>query len=413
MVPVEYKEELLGLEMLRDPGRVYRDIRFADFDNDGFLDAIANVYSEPDGIDPTYNSYLQLYWGDGKQFVLDTAFASKKYTGFGETIVVADFDNDGYVDVLVPQYMMPNSDNPFSKNLFFKNNRDRTFTELGESAGVVNTLRAGAPEGAQGLDFDLDGLIDIYVGGSLLKNQGGFKFVDITESVGLPGSFDEGIKFFDYDLDGDLDFVIQHPKLGPRLFENASGIFSEAAPSIFPTEYFSEAYSVNAGDVDGDRYDDILIGGGFAPDKTSYAPRFYFYRDGKYVREKLIDDGLGWSDLVSFGDLNNDGAIDLVVRYGGIKVLINENSSKYFIRLTVTSSRHRNQFGRIVKAHFSDGKVKSMVIDGGSGYLSNQPYPLLIQNEGGQNVLFKIYCADRVIEFSASSGEFNKDCVLD
>ena len=54
-----------------------------------------------------------------------------------------------------------------------------------------------------------------------------------------------------------------------------------------------------------------------------------------------------------------------------------------------------------------------MVIDGGSGYMSNQPYPLLIQNEGGQNVLFKIYCADRVIEFSASSGEFNKDCVLD
>jgi len=393
--PTTYTEAQLGLGDLRLTGRAYRDIRFADFNNDGYLDAISNVYSENNPFSPTYNSYVQLYWGQSNgKFLIDSAFSAQQYTGYGETIVVADLDNDGFVDILIPQYKIPGSSNPYSRNLLFKNNRDKTFTEVGISSGVSNPI-VSQVEGAQALDFDEDGYIDLYVGGSLFRNNKNWTFTDIGPQIGLPGVFEEGVKFFDYDLDGDLDYLMNPGAAKPRLFINVNGRFSEAVISPFPSEYYSAVYGIQTGDFNGDGYEDVMLAGGRTSDRSSLAPRFYLNLNGTFVRQPLIADGLGWSDLVNFADLNNDGALDLIVRYNGMGGFFNKNIPNNYVKVIVTSSGNQNQFGRIVKVTYPSGKIKTMVVDGGSGFMSNQPYPLLIPNDSAATLSIEIICSNK------------------
>ena len=213
-------------------------MRIADLDNDGILDAIANVYSNSE------QSAILLFWGKGDgTLVKDEAFERAQYKGFGETIVVADLNNDELIDVFIPQYTRTEGDQlgpvgPFPRNLLFRNLGNRKFEEVGVEAGI-STGSSLRPEGAQALDLDQDRLIDLYSGGSFFRNLGNFQFGDISEFLGLPGTFDEGITFFDFDNDGDFDFFTHSPSsishgvsvgdihAGTRIFVQEGGRFSE------------------------------------------------------------------------------------------------------------------------------------------------------------------------------------------
>lgn len=397
-------ESDIGLGDLRAPGRAYRDVRFADFNNDGFVDAIANVYTEnPD------EGYIQLYWGNfAGHFVIDPIFEAKKYQGFGETIVVADFDNDGFVDIFIPQYFT--SDQIYSRNLLFKNNHNKTFDEVAVAAGVARGA-VFAPEGAQAVDYDLDGWIDLYFAGSLFRNTGGFKFQDVTTAVGLPGVFEEGAKFFDQNNDGYLDLIIQYPNDGPSIYiNNKNEKFIELSSTVFPVDYFYAAYGINVGDVNGDGNEDILIAGGLAEDGTYNAPRLWLFDNGRYVNHEFIEKGMGWSDLVSFGDLDNDGSLDIILRYGGNMILLNNKLPIKYVKIDVVSNGLRNQYGRVIKAKYANGEIKSMVVDGGSGYMSNQPYPVLFANNSNEVISFEIYCKDKIVTINATDGSHQVDC---
>lgn len=405
-------EESLGLGPLRRAGRVYRDIRFADFDNDGNLDAIANVYSENLDKDPNYNSFIQLYWGTSNgKFVLDESFESLRYTGYGETLVVADLNNDGLLDIFIPQYQfLPARDlNIYSRNLLFRNQGGRVFEEVAITAQVAFS-RQRFVEGAQALDFDADGLIDLYAGASLYRNNGNFTFTDISTAVNLPNAFEEGAKFFDHDLDGDLDFIINPTIEKPRLFININGKFAETPSNTFPNEYYMYTYGLQLGDINGDGFDDVLLGGGLDEEKRQLAPRLYLNHNGNYVRHHIANNFLGWSDLVGFSDINNDGALDILARYGSLKSITNPNLPNAHLKITVLSKGFRNQQGRTVYIKYPNSKIKAMIIDGGSGYMSNQPYELLIPNDAQATLEISIQCRDKRITFTAVNGKYIKDC---
>src|SRR5450755_908850 len=137
-------------------------------------------------------------------------------------VALLDYDNDGYLDIyFVNGAAIPSlkKDSPGYWNRLFHNNRDGTFTDVTEKAGVAG---AGYGMGVAVGDYDNDGWPDIFVanvtGNQLFHNNGNGTFSDVTQKAGVGGTLKDGIKmwsagagWFDYDNDGQLDlFVVNY-----------------------------------------------------------------------------------------------------------------------------------------------------------------------------------------------------------
>jgi hypothetical protein len=142
---------------------------------------------------------------------LDPRFAPilKRVADMGAGVAVADFDNDGWQDF----YVTNSGEN--SQNHLFRNNHDGTFTDVAAAMGVADVNRdgTGVSMGAVWGDFDNDGYEDllVYKWGRprLFRNEGGKRFVDITEKSGLPKWLNcNSAIWVDYDGDGKLDLLL-------------------------------------------------------------------------------------------------------------------------------------------------------------------------------------------------------------
>jgi hypothetical protein len=124
----------------------------------------------------------------------------------GPGALVLDFDGNGLDDIYVP-----NSDGP---NALYRNNGDGTFTEMASAAGVADPLGRGS--GGCAADYDNDGDQDLYVSGygtsKLFRNRGDGTFADVTHAAGVQDPDltyrSAGCAWGDYDQDGHLDFVV-------------------------------------------------------------------------------------------------------------------------------------------------------------------------------------------------------------
>jgi hypothetical protein len=123
-----------------------------------------------------------------------------------------DYDNDGWMDI----YLVNTGPSDFytptrpTRNALYRNNRDGTFTDVTEKAGVAGgTFGTGVAVG----DFDNDGYPDLFVTAYgrciLYRNNGNGTFTDVTEKAGVaaPG-FTTSAVWFDYDGDGRLDLFV-------------------------------------------------------------------------------------------------------------------------------------------------------------------------------------------------------------
>jgi hypothetical protein len=249
-------------------------------------------------------------------------------------VVVDDFDNDDYLDILTC------SAGPMMQTRFFRNNGDGTFTERTEEAGLTGIY--GGLNLVQA-DYDNDGNLDVYImrGGwlgsrgqhpdSLLRNLGNARFVDVTFDAGL-GEVNFPNKtaaWADYDNDGDLDLFIGNEKqladdivtgaglMFPRcqLFRNNNdGTFTDvAAEAGVRVENF--AMTSVWGDFDQDRYPDLFVSGmGRFLFRNNRDGTFSNVNAGKALRRPL-------SEFPSwFWDFDNDGALDLFVTASALSV---------------------------------------------------------------------------------------------
>jgi hypothetical protein len=123
-----------------------------------------------------------------------------------------DYDNDGWMDIyLVNSGKCDFYDpSPPLRNALYKNNRDGTFTDVTEKAGVGGV---GYGQGVAVGDYDGDGLPDLYVAGYgrsvLYHNNGDGTFTDLTAKVGVGTSgWAASAVWFDYDNDGRLDLFV-------------------------------------------------------------------------------------------------------------------------------------------------------------------------------------------------------------
>ena len=132
----------------------------------------------------------------------------------------------------MPEELCPNS----PKSYLLRNNGTGRFT-AGAVPGTVDLagVPGGQPEGAQAVDINDDGRIDLYVAGHLFLNRG----LDISGRVafsdcncGIPSSptgllVEEGAKFLDWNNDGKLDLILHDAYNGPQLYQNVG---SRSAP---------------------------------------------------------------------------------------------------------------------------------------------------------------------------------------
>jgi hypothetical protein len=150
----------------------------------------------------------------GITWVHRSGLSAEKYLPetMGAGCAFLDYDNDGWMDIFLVNSGKCDFYNPSPplRNALYRNNRDGTFTEVTENAGVGGT---GYGQGVAAGDYDGDGLPDLYVTGYgrsvLYHNNGNGTFTDVTEKAGLsaPG-WGASAAWFDYDNDGRLDLFV-------------------------------------------------------------------------------------------------------------------------------------------------------------------------------------------------------------
>lgn len=428
----------LGLSSLFTVGRVNRDCRLADFNGDGFSDIICNTYSPAEAytanlptsgesiIGPnctdaadsySASSVAMLFFNNQNSiFTEDQAFTGKAIRGYGETIVVADFNNDGFLDIFLPYYSHCSAN---EHSYLLMNDGNGNFTDIADTARVAlrNIPLSFRVEGAQALDFNNDGWIDFYVGGHFFINNRCTgeschpTFTDQRAALGLPLLFDEGVKFLDWNNDGLIDIVIHHPFTGPMLYQFNGRMFasSDAIPSL-PSGTYRNSYGMNIYDLNNDGKEDIFLSGG---DSTNERKTVIFLNNGtrfERANETLMD---GWgNDIIAFGDTNRDGRIDVTKRLLGTGMAHFRNDTAMpadsFLSIDVVGPNgEKNQQGRVVRVTPQSHRdiIFTRIVDSGSGYMAQNQYDLLVGTPYPVSHAVQVYFSTGIVEFTMNPGE--------
>ena len=234
--------------------------------------------------------------------------------------IADDFDNDGYLDLVVSTW------DTAGQIRFFRNNQDGTFVDRTEGAGLLGLY--GGLNLVQA-DYDNDGNTDVLVlrgawlgkdgqyPNSLLRNNGNGTFTDVTFDAGLGEVHypTQTATWGDYDNDGNLDLYIGNESYKAlnapcQLFHNnGDGTFTDvAADANVQNHGFTKA--VIWGDYNGDRWPDLYVS------NFEGANRLYHNNgDGSFrdVAGQLNIDRPTRSFPAWFWDFNNDGILDLYV----------------------------------------------------------------------------------------------------
>ena len=270
---------------------------WADYDKDGLPDLIVMPYDTNWG--PGMQAHLFHNLGFG-QFENVAPALGMDLLGNGETPVWGDFDGDSWPDLFAPYYPYV----PPYRSFFYRNRGDGTFEEMAVEAGIdmSEVPEALKPEGADAVDWDGNGTLDLYVASHFFLNDGTAHFHDVREQVGLPEVFDEGARFVDLDNDGDFDFFLR-TVTGPRLFRNDNGHYTEILDSGLPTEPWFWGDSWADADNDGDL--DLLYA------VTSGSFELWLNRGtGTFVKETDFPGSYHIGTLSAWADIDSDGDLD-------------------------------------------------------------------------------------------------------
>ena len=393
----------IGLDVKGHAGGAVMD----DFDRDGDLDVMVSGWLLED--------QLRYFENDGQGgFIERTDDAGLRGIVGGLNLKHADFDNDGFLDVLVLRgawlsYGQPNS--------LLRNRGDGTFEDVTEAAGLLD---AYSTQTADWADYDGDGWLDLYVGNEssgsrrnpnqLFRNNGDGTFSDVALAVGAGVvGFTKGVAWGDYDNDGDPDLYIslmRQPNVllaneGPTpdggwSFRDVTAEAGVAEPEMsFPVWFW---------DFDNDGWLDLYVSGYFATvgdiaaehlgrSHAGEVPRLYHNnRDGTFT-DVAAATGLDRIQYVmgsNYGDLDSDGYPDFYAGTGDpvpeammANRMFRNDAGQRFQEVTTSGG-----FGHFQKGHgVSFGDVdndgdQDILVNMGGAYPADLGRNLLFENPG-------------------------------
>jgi len=388
-------------------------IAVGDFDNDGLPDLYVTGY----GHNVLYHNL------GGCKFEDVTEKAGLKVDGFSTGAAWADYDRDGNLDLFVARYVdtdlrrLPPPDPsatgvrsviiqvpdqmPGESDFLFRNHGDGTFEDVSRKAGVDNPRKLHGMGVVWG-DYDNDGWPDLFVtndaGQNLLyhnQRDGTFKEVGVVSGTGLGANGEifgnMAGDFGDFDRDGTLDLVVtRYGKQPASLYRNeGEGFFLDMAADakIATLTYAPVKWGVGFGDLDNDGWPDVLIANGnfsslldAVEDEPRYCEPLQLFRNlGNGTFEEIADRaGLNDGSLQSrrgtaFGDVNNDGNLDVVVfnAVGPPSLFLNQtrNSNHRVLFRLIGVKSNRAAVGARVSVYTSE-MTQIDEVRGGGGYNS-------------------------------------------
>lgn len=272
---------------------------FADADNDGFVDGfVTNWYGQQDGF----------FQNDGNGSLGLVEKVIRKMT-FAEAAAWGDYDNDGWLDLYVTVSAGSR------ENLFFRGTGDGNFAEV--TTGLL-VQDQDASRSVNWVDVNGDGWQDLFVGNEdntandLYINLGNGNFDHQT--IGAGTTFTSS--WADVDNDGDLDLFVGNTGItrsqSNRLLLNNNGEFEQILTGTVHTDGGCTTGSA-FGDFDNDGDLDLIVTNGFC----SNASNFLYRNEGDGTMIRADEDLPGLRQVSSYGaawgDINNDGFLDLVV----------------------------------------------------------------------------------------------------
>ena len=370
-----------------------------DIDNDGDVD----IYLANFG-----NNQLLLNNGDGTfRTVADAAGADDNRWSIGASFV--DMDRDGWLDLYVVNYVNYHTNNPKTcravdgtpdycspqafngvSDGYFHNNGDGRFTNLGARLGIAQANAPGL--GVIAADFNNDGWQDIYVANdgeanNLWINQRNGHVQDRAMLSGVAVNMNGmpeasmGVDAADFDNDGDVDLFMTHlnRQTNTLYVNNGKGWFQDATVrmGLGASSYKQTGFGAAWIDVDNDGLLDLFSANGgvikdlqqaASGDKFPLKQANQLWRNlgqGKY-QDISHQQGAGFTRAdvsrgAAFGDIDNDGDIDIVVanNAGRPQLLINDiNATKkpHWIGFSVKRANGASDaIGAVVELRLADG----------------------------------------------------------
>jgi hypothetical protein len=374
-------------------------VAVGDYDNDGFAD----IYLTNFGRNILYHNN-----GDGT-FTDVTRKAGVGAGGWSTSAGFLDYDNDGHLDLFVTRYLdwtpeksktcgrvaepmyCPPGEFGSTTSILYHNRGDGTFEDVSAASGI--SAKPGHGLGVAFADYDGDGFTDIFVANDAIEqflwhNNGNGTFTEVALNSGAALSSTGkklsgmGVVFQDYDNDGLPDLIVtQLPHEPYVVFHNdGKGSFSpqELETGFGVLSGTSSGWGIGLEDFDNDGWKDVFIVQGHVFDNVQSYDSSLSYREPPLFalnRKGHFDKGDLGSDLpvagrgAAFGDLNNDGWVDVIATSLGDhpQLYLNRGGKSHWLTITLRGKRsNRDGYGARVQVN---GQVRFATASG--SYLSS------------------------------------------